>query len=666
MKNSRKIVLLLLCCGLVAPAVPLSAQQKNAVDLYREGQQAFVQGNLYRAIDTYKEALRLNEQYVKPVFGLAQIYFRLGEYRVAESYIRKARRLERENMDIAALEGRIYTGLGEFSAAEEVFERILRREPNNLEAQFGKAELQVARGNAREALDTYLQALRAHPRNKRGLLSAALLYENLEQPEEAEQLIRTAVQYYPNDTAAHTVAARYYMNRGRYESAERHASRALTLDPGNEQALMYLIRIYFESGRYEEAVPHIRETLKDNRSNYLLWYFLGKGLAEQGSTEEAVRAFQSALRLRPDDEVSRIVMEEYMLSAYDMDNTLRKDAASERFDSARGYVQDNRTGLARQEYRRGLKLAPYSVPGRTGYAETYKQSGDYGKYLSILEVVQQEGELSTELKDELEIYRSEAEESVSSDWGIDQFAIERFTYAIPVFTRSSSEMLHTNAAAELTDYFKGLLLGFENVRVPLTSVTDSFGEAYRQAREQEAHFFLLLSFEERERSFDAFAELYNGRTGELINSWSVYRTGNDKVTRVLYRLADDISTSLPLRGEIYRRDEEQVLLNVGRFNGLEPEDELAVIRRENIELTSSALRFDYNPDDILGTVTVQEVDELTAEGTLERRDIADYVNISDVVFRRQQEPSAEEGQAAEAEPERRSPAEIYQSLIDIR
>jgi tetratricopeptide (TPR) repeat protein len=657
-----------LCCVVllgVAALLPAAAQQKDAVELYREGREAFLRGDIYLAIDTYKEALSINDRYVEPVFGLAQIYFRLGEYEVARRYITTARALERENMEIAALEGRIATGLGRFEEAEAIFDRILRREPNNLEAQFGKAELQVARGNAREALDTYLSALQAHPRNKRGLLSAALLYESLDQPARAEQLIRTAVEYYPNDTAAHTLAARYYKNRSRYDNAEQHATRALSLEPGNEQALMYLIEIYFESGRYEAAIPRIRATLQNHRSNYLLWYFLGKGLAETGKTEEAVRAFRSALRLRPDDEVSRIVMEEHLLAALEMDHATRREAARVRFAAAGEYEGDNRTGLARQEYRRGLKLYPYSVAGRTGYAGTFKQTGDYGKYLSILEIVEQEGKLSTDLQDELEIFRSETEESVSADWGIDQFALDRFTYSIPVFVRNGTQLMHTNAEQELADYFKGILLGFENVAVPLTAVTRTFGEAYRQARESEAHFFLLLNLEEKERSFSAYAELYNGRTGERIETWSVYRTGNDKITRVLYRLAEDLHSALPLRGQIYRRDEEQVLLDVGRFHGLEREEELAVIRRDEVQLASAALHFEYAPEDILGTVTITAVDELVAQGLLERRDIADYVNISDVVFR-PKEAAEEKGEEAEAPPARRSPAEIYQSLIDIR
>lgn len=659
--------MLILCAAAILS--PAAAQEKSAVELYREGETALTRGNLYIALDTFKEALSINERYVKPVFGLAKIYFRFGEYDVARRYIQTARSLDRENMEIAALEGRVYTALGDFEQARQVFSNILEQEPNNLDAKFGKAELQVARGNAREALDTYLEALRAHPRNKRGLLSAALLYENLDQPAEAEKLIRTAVEYYPNDTAAHTIAARHYNNRRQYENAEQHASRALSLEPENEQALQYLIEIYFENGRYGEAIPHIRATLQNSRSNFLLWYYLGKGLAETGKTEEAVRAFRSALRLRPDDEVSQIVMEEHLLESRSMDDADRQQAAELRFAAAQEYNDDNRTGLARQEFRRGLKLYPYSVDGRTGYASTFKQTGDYGKYLSILKIVKKEGELSTDLQDELEIYHSEIEESVSADWGVDQFAIERFTYSVPVFVRSASQLMHTNAEGALATFFKGRLMGFEHLEVPETAVTDSFGEAYRKARQAKAHFFLLLTLEETERSFNTNAELYNGRTGELIESWSVFRTGNDKVNRVLYRLAEYLQSSLPLRGEIFRRDEAQVLLNVGSFQGLEDEEELAVIRRDDIRIASAELRFDYSPEDILGTVTVERTDELVTEGRLERGDIADYVNISDVVFRRQPEREGEEqtgGEEQAAAPIRRSPADIYQSLIDIR
>ncbi|MGC9313831.1 MAG: tetratricopeptide repeat protein, partial [Sediminispirochaetaceae bacterium] len=360
---------------LLFPCASLSAQQNPAIELYREGDRLLADGQLYEAIDHFKESLVYNPDYVEPLYGLSEAYFKLEEYEQALIYIRQARKLSRSNYNIAALEGRIYTGLGRYEDAEALFTQLLARQPYNREAVFGLAELHVAMGNIENALNSYRSALESDPYNRRGLLSAALLYAAQNNFDAAGDLIQTAVDTYPEDPVVHAIGAEYYLQSGLEEKAESHAWQAVALDPENEDALAVLIHLLFRQERFTEAVDAVDRSIGLDRRDPLLWFLRGTAYWELGRKENALDSFYTALDLRPSDEIGRIVLEEFLLQEYLPESEERRRAAEVRFDRGSAYERDNRVELARQEYRRGLMLHPYNRDGRVLYANTYKRSG---------------------------------------------------------------------------------------------------------------------------------------------------------------------------------------------------------------------------------------------------------------------------------------------------
>ncbi|MFW6207269.1 MAG: tetratricopeptide repeat protein [Spirochaetota bacterium] len=639
-----------------------------AIELYQEGQQRLNRGNLFGAIDLFKEALSYNPDYAQPLFGLGQAYFKLEEYEQALVYVQRARLLDRNNSSIAALEGRVHTGLGRYEAAERIFESILNREPYNLEAQFGLAELHAATGNVENAISAYQNALESDPYNRRGLLSVALLYAAQNNLTEAAELIQTAVDSYPEDSRVHSIAAEYYFKSDEIRRAEQHARQALQLDEESEDALYVLIRILFSQGRYSDAVDIVDKNIKIDRNDPLLWYLRANALWNTGAEQRAIDSFYTALSLQPSAEISRIALEEFLLERYVPDSDERKRVADVRFEYGQAYERDNRIELARQEYRRGLMLNPYSREGRVMYAATFKRSNNIGKYLSILEVLAEENRTNQEIRDEIEIYRSLREDSVARSWDVDQFAIDRYRYRFALFTDSAnSRMIHLQAQNNLTSYMQGILQGSEHIEIVSTDEIKSFADAFRQARETDVDFFIILTFNEGERAFKARASVYNGSTGAVIRNFESLRTGNRRVSQALIRIAANLSEALPLQGRIYRREDDTVLLDVGSFQGVAPEDTFEVIRSENLELSDTKFSLEYAESDILGQVEISQVDDLLAVGQVDTDQFFDLVNTGDAVIPVQ--PEENEGTGTEATANEAEvpiiPSEIYKSLLEI-
>ena len=639
-----------------------------AIELFQQGQQRLNRGNLFGAIDLFKEALSYNPNYAQPLFGLGRAYFKLEEYEQALEYVQRARLLDRTNASITALAGRIYTGLGQYDEAERIFQSILDREPYNLEAQFGLAELHAAMGNVENAIAGYQNALASDPYNRRGLLSVALLYAAQNNLSEAAELIQTAVDSYPEDPRVHSIAAEYYFKSNDFGKAEQHARQALQLNAAAEDALYVLIRILFSQGRYSDAVQTVEQNISIDRDNPLLWYLRANSFWNIGDQQRALDSFYTALSLQPSAEIPRIALEEYLLDQYVPDSEEREEAAEVRFEYGQAYERENRIELARQEYRRGLMLNPYSREGRVMYATTFKRSNNIGKYLSILEVLAQENRTTQEIRDEIEIYRSLREESVAQSWNVDQFAIDRYRYRFALFTDTgASKMIHLQSQSKLTSYMQGNLQGNEHVEIVSTGEIATFAEAFRQARETDVDFFVVLTYNEGERAFKAVATVYNGSTGTIIRSFESLRTGNRRVSQALIRIAGGIADALPLRGRIYRREDDTVLLDVGSFQGVSPEDLFAVIRNENLELSDTSFTLEYAQSDILGQVEITRVDDLLSVGQVDTDQFFDLVNSGDTVVPVTEKENGEAGTAETPQQPESSiiPSEIYKSLLEI-
>lgn len=655
---------------------PVTAQSLSgtgsAVELYSEGSRLLSQGRIYESIDNFKESVSRNPNYVDPIFGLAKAYFRLEEYEQALSYVRRARLLAKENYDIAALEGRIYTGLGNYEEAESLFQSLLQRQPFNRELIFGLAELHVAMGNIENALNNYRRALASDPYNRRGLLSAALLYAAQNKVSAAGELIQTAVDSYPEDSRVHAIAAEYYFQIREMEKAETHAGQAVNLDSSETSALNVLTKILFSQERFDEAMSAVETSIGLDRKDPLLWYLRGKAAWEVQDKQEALESFYTALSLRPSDEVTRMVMEDFLIRVYAPESQERRSAAEVRFEQGQAYERDNRIELARQEYRRGLILHPYSSHGRELYANTYKRTGNIAKYLSILEVLERNDQTTQTIRDEIEIYRNLREESVSAEWGIEQFEIDRPRYRFALFhDERKQSLVHLAAADSLREYTGSLMQGFEHIEIAGSRAVQSFAEAFGQARRMNADYFLLMEYRETERSFGVDAAVYNAATGVLVENFSSTRTGNNRVTQSMVRTVSSLADVLPVRGTIYRRSGNEVLLNIGSFQGLEPEDSLLVIRGQYLKLADTDFALEYPDDEVLGEITLTAVDDLLAEGSVQTYKFFDLINPGDMVFPKPEEtdqenpPESEEAQQGPAEQRERIPPDLYELLLGI-
>ncbi len=672
------------------PAAGIFAQADAAAvtKLYEDGFQEYEQENYYRAIELYKEALHHSPAYLDPLRGLAKAYFMLEEYGEALHWCEEALRYDKNNLVLKTLKARIYIGLGEYGPAENLFRDVLAVEPYNFEAQFGMAELDIVRGRTLQARLWYEKAMDLQPGNRRAILSLALVYEAAGNLEKAEELVKLALHHYPANYMVQYLAAKHYMSGGQIPKAEMHAKKALALKQNFPEATLLLSTIYLRQGNFENVVETVDELMKTHGDNHLLWYTLGVAHEHTGSIDKSRNAYSKVLRIRPDDEIARIAIEDLVMREYGPEAPERTLLGEYHFQKGRTLQSRNYYRQALEEYRRGLLLAPFSKEGLTLQADVFKAFGYYEKYLSKLLLLEAEGLADTRIRDEIEIYTSLLDDEVSDRWGIRQYPaplgengggedkrilIDRSTNRFSVllfFDGDATQTEHPLSEEKIADYFFSFLREKDKIDLSLEEGRPyrytEFAGAFRLARESNSDFFLVFSYRENGRAFSAECELYNSATGSSIRSYRVFRTGNDKVKNAVGKLSEYIDASLPLRGLLIDKEFDTAVVNLGRTDGIEPEMQFRIVETEAVRINPENLEFTYPDESILGTFTVTETDELLAEGTLESAIFFDLINPGDTILPVPEQDEAVSDEQTEEEVRRTKNIDLYREILKIQ
>ncbi|WP_455381332.1 tetratricopeptide repeat protein [Salinispira pacifica] len=650
MRNSVAILLLALAATAGPSMERVQAQSTSggatARQLYQQGQAAETSEDYYGAIESYLGALRENPSYAEPMIGLAQSYYSLDEYDIALKYAQQASRYVGTDSRVLNLQGRILVGLGQIDKARAVYQRVLASEPNNVEARIGLAELAVAQGNTDGALAQYQEAIRLEPQNRKALLSLALLYRSRGENDVAGRYIRLALQYHAGSAEVHLLAGEYYSAQGDTDQALRHAQTALALRPDYPQAILLLGEVYLGSSDYAKASAAMDQLIAQERGSgggsatqsraavqQLAWYIKGVAQAKLDRPADSIRSFQRLLALDPGDEVARLAMEQVVKDSLPMEATARSSYAKYHFDLAANFEKENLFQHALFQYRQGLQIAPLSREGRLGFAELYRLEGFRAKYVSELKVLKNLGYTDKTVTDRLEIFSSMLHDTVSADWNIDQFSLERNNTSIMVFVDpGKSVFTHPDAGGYFGSYLRDLLLGYELTASPAPAqLISRFSDAFAAARRTGSDYFIVLSVDEGDRTLSLSATLYLSRTGAPTASFTVYRSGNGRVEKATARLADLVDSTLPLSGKLVARNFDRGVIDLGAMHDIKKDDAFNIIQAGQLSRNSDGTAFVYPPEALIGTFTVERVDDAVAEGTIKRTGISDLINTGDLV-----------------------------------
>ncbi|WP_028973165.1 tetratricopeptide repeat protein [Spirochaeta cellobiosiphila] len=634
--------------------------QSASVLSYREASKAVDQGDYLLAVEKYNDALSDNPYYLDAYLGLGRAYFYLDEWDESLFYIQKARDLEPKRIPPMIWEARVLAAQGKSEEAKKQLDQILQDQPHNLDAVKVQGEIALLDNQLRRALSYYSTILNQNPSDRVSLLARLLIYERLGEQDKALVDLRKVVRLFDNLPEVNHVAAVYYYNIGDWDRSLTYIKRALSFIPDSFDFLNLQSLLYMHKDEFLLAQEVILQLMQEEPDNIELRYNLGFCYYKLGDIDKALIQWQGALKQNPDSEIIRYSLEEIVSDNFGFDNDYRKDLASYHFETGQNNYINNQFMSALREYRKGLLLVPTDTQGNTYYAEAFKSLGLDASYLRQLEFMNKEDLLDQDQKDELEIYTSLLSDSPFESWDVDQFSVPRDPYRLDLYySDSDSKLSLYNSEEGLLYLARAELLYYNRLLVSKGGLVSGFNEAFRQSLSNGSDYFVILSFNDDGGSFEVYCDLYLTRTGTKITELSVLRRGNEKIGLSLRKLSDLIYSALPLYGRIIKRDNNMALINLGANDGLTMDDNLQVLKKGSLELSPRDLGYSITNENILGQLTITNIGENIATGTLESATTFDLINPDDNVIKISEE-------SLDSIPTVRSTNSLYEQVLKLK
>ncbi len=644
MKKTETLIVFFLCC--VFNFGFAQDYTSGALKHYNRGLEYASNEDWYEAGEEFLQSARENPSFADAWFNLAKCNYETDDFNLCLANLENAQKYAKNRTDILNLKGMCLISLRRLDEAEKIFKSILEEYPNNIESRFGLAELELYNGSFDSARNFYLDALKRQNTNRKALLSLAVLSAETGKQDLSVKYINQALKYHSSDPEVHYLSSYLAAKKGDLTEAERRARSAVQIKADYTDAYVMLCSVLYAQKRYSEVIDICDYLISRNRKTISAWYLKGWSQYRLNQSENAVETWETALGIDSLDEILRSSLELAVCRMLPLEDERRAQWAEFHIKKAREYSKIFQGEQARYEYQRALKIDPNNFTARSEFAELIRKLGLNELYLNQITFIknnskidessltEQEKYKNTKINDTIEAYSALMKYSLNNKWDLDPFYLDKTRWNIGIYyTKSPVQLIHCDseeiAASMIKESFSGAALTAVTVeRNPVSS----YGEAFKSARRKGLDYFVITKFEESEREVSLDAVVYNGRNGTETARFSLFRTGNDRFASVLRSFRRNILDLLPARGKLLARSGNEILVDMGKTEGLVKGAVLDVVKAGNIRTCDKGKGVTFEDKYSLGQIVIEQVGEEISQGTLTQKSFYDRVNIGDEVL----------------------------------
>lgn len=672
------LVLILLCQNIFAQR----RSNESPVQLYNKALEFQNQEDYYSAIEIYKIVLELNPQYSDAWYNLALCTYNLGNYDLTITYADNAAKYSPNLSTIQNLKGMALLSLGNFADARNIFNSVLEKYPNDVNSRFGLAELDLYEGKISGAEGRFEEALARDSSNRKALLSLALISSEEGNYNLTKKYLDQALFYHSGNPQVHYLASYLASQNGDFREAETQARISIQIQNDFEEAYALLSQILYEQKRYAEVLELCEYRTNRNRNISDAWYLMGLSQEKLNQNEDALLSFETGLDVNPQDEILRLALEQLVASYLPLEDERRTSWAGYHKEKALEYARIYDAPSERFEYQKALSIAPLDIPLRQNFADMLERENLYEFYYEQLKFINQnensrnsfestnqnanqnliqnssvqqnqnsQGNRKTaaQIKNEdtMEALENLMKYNLSAKWNVEPFYLDKTRWNIGIyFEKKPVQLFHSDLEEIIANAAKDVFDGVASTSVNvMTESIDGFADAFRNARENNRDYFVILTASETERSVRIDANVYSQRTGTLTSSIHIYRTGNDRIAKSLRSFRQSVLDILPIRGKILKTSGTTVLIDLGKNDGIENGAQFDLVKKGSIVTNDSGPGIFYKSNAFLGTVNLTRVNEEISEGEYTKNGFYDTMNVGDeVVLVKENSSSSENSQ----------------------
>ncbi|MFH1230364.1 MAG: tetratricopeptide repeat protein [Planctomycetota bacterium] len=269
--------------------------------------------NYPKAIESYKEAIRLKPDYAEAYFWLGFTYGNLGDNQKAIESYKQVIRIEPDNVKAHFNLGCAYGNLGDDQKVIESFKQVIRIESDNAKAHFNLGFAYRNLGDDQKAIESFKQVIRIEPDNAEAHYNLGFAYGKLVDNQKAIESYKEAIRIKPDYAEAHFCLGQIYDLIGDHQKAIEPYKEVIRLKPDD-----YLLRsAYLGIKDYLKAIELFKKVIEMNQNDKGIWYNYACALSNNQNIDEAFQALKKAIELGYKDF-------DWMKKDWDLEN-LRKD-----------------------------------------------------------------------------------------------------------------------------------------------------------------------------------------------------------------------------------------------------------------------------------------------------------------------------------------------------
>jgi tetratricopeptide (TPR) repeat protein len=371
--------------------------------------------NITQAIEEYKLALNADPASPDLNVALAELYFRTGHVREAESTARELLKSAPDDVDAHRLLGRIYLrslseGQNEpassaptgnvLNQAIAEFEKIVELEPKNVEDRMVLGQLYAVKHDKKKAEEQFETAQSLDPDSEEVVLNLVRLYAESGDMEDAAKFIekipvadrtakmedalgsayaqmkkpkksiaafQRAAALAPDDLHTLEALAQALLNDNQLNDALKQYRALAEADPENASAMVHIGEILRRQGKYEDALAAIRKARRKEPGNLDAGYNEGLLLDVLGRYGEAVQSCERMVDLTS-----------HANGAYTEEEKNNRGIFLERLAAV--YHEQNRISDAIATYQKMIDMGGNAaISGFEGQVETYSDAKFFDK-----------------------------------------------------------------------------------------------------------------------------------------------------------------------------------------------------------------------------------------------------------------------------------------------
>lgn len=214
------------------------------------------------ALASALHARALDEQFGPTYAFLGEIYQDLGQYDVAEDYLKKALELDTAGLAVADAfrnQGLLYSRQGYYEDAIQPYQAALQNAPNYsyVAAELALNYRQI--GEVEKAIEVLSSTLERNPTDPLLLFELGRTYVNTGNPERAYEYYNRCLDIDKNNRLCLSWLGRLQRSDGDYATAAANLERAIALGSNSKDDFFYLGEVYSAMDRCDRAIPYLQQ-----------------------------------------------------------------------------------------------------------------------------------------------------------------------------------------------------------------------------------------------------------------------------------------------------------------------------------------------------------------------------------------------------------------------